>query len=122
MMTATLISVGAAWLLALLSLSLNLAGVRRWQGRSSRLRNAGGLVMFTGLLIDLLVHWPARPWVVALPAMLLILAGAACVLASGIVREVKAEPPAGLSDGSPGRACPRCSDKDGAGADPAAGG
>ncbi len=64
MMTAALIAVAAAWLLSLLWLALDLAG-RPWR-RSSRLRSAGGLLMCTGALIDLLVRWPAHPWAVGL--------------------------------------------------------
>jgi uncharacterized membrane-anchored protein len=54
--------------------------------------------MFTGLLIELLIHWPARPWVVAALSLPLVLAGVASVLVS-YIREAKAKPSAGRSDG-----------------------
>ena len=100
MHTVAVISVGAAWLLSLVTLSLNVAGIKRWQGRASRLRSVGGLVMFTGALIDLLVHWPARPLVVSVAAMVLIVPGAACVVASGFFGQTRVKPPAGLSNGT----------------------
>jgi hypothetical protein len=95
MMTVALIAVAAAWLLSLLLLALDLAG-RPW-GRSSRLRSAGGLLMCTGVLIDLLV-----PWAVGLLGLLPVLAGVACVLASP-VRVPKTTLSAGLSDGTTGQ-------------------
>lgn len=77
MMTATLLVIGAVWLLALVSLVLDLAG-RPW-GRTSRLRSAAGLLMCTGAGIDLLVHWPGRPWTVGVFGLLFVLAGFGCV-------------------------------------------
>lgn len=88
MMTVALVVVGAAWLLALLSLALDLAG-RPW-GRTSRRRSAGGLLMCSGALIDVLVSWPSLPWTVL--GFLLILAGASCVLADR-PRATKTKPP-----------------------------
>jgi len=55
--TAAVISVSAAWLL---TLSLNVAGARRWQGRATWLRSIGGLAMFTGALTDLLIQAAVR--------------------------------------------------------------
>lgn len=79
MHTGAVISVGVAWLLSLVTLGLGLTGAKRWQGRGSRLRSAGGLVMFTGALIDLLAHWPAHPLLVDTLGLLLV-GGAACVV------------------------------------------
>jgi hypothetical protein len=97
MHTVAVVSVGAAWLLSLVTLSLNLAGVRRWHGGAARLRSVGGLLMFTGGLIDLLIHWAARPWAVGLLGMLLILPGAACAITSLVVGGAEAKSPTGRS-------------------------
>ncbi len=89
MTTAAFIVVGAAWLLSLLMLVLDVAG-RPW-GRSSRLRSVGGLVMCTGTLM-LVANFAF------LLGLLLILAGAACILATR-----KAKPSDGLSGGTTGQ-------------------
>ena len=71
MTIAAFIVVGAAWLLSLLCLALDLAG-RPW-GRTSRPRSAGGFVACTGtlMLVANVAFWLG---------LLLVLAGFACVL------------------------------------------
>ena len=106
MHTVAVISVGAAWLLSLMTLGLDLAGVKRWESRGSRLRSAGGLVMFTGALIGLLVHWPAHPLLVDTLGLLLGTAGAACVVTGSFAAAAKPRPTVGPSDASTGPAGP----------------
>lgn len=102
MHTVAVISVGVAWLLSLVTLGLGLTGAKRWQGRGSRLRSAGGLVMFTGLLIDLLLHWPAHPLLVDTLGLLLVAGGAACVFTSVFVAAAKPRTAVGSRDTNSG--------------------
>ena len=83
--TIAVILVGAAWLGSLLTLGLGLAGVKRWHGPGSRLRSAGMLVMFTGLLTEQFAHRLAAHPLLVLGA-LLVAAGVTCVF----VAEAKA--------------------------------